>query len=59
MPGLKELPVVPEQAVADPIFSTVKSPNPEDPAAFEYALRLREKIDLQIFPIQPILMRSS
>lgn len=31
---------VPEQAVADPDFTTVKSPNPEDSAAFEYAIKL-------------------
>ncbi|WP_034551179.1 phospho-sugar mutase [Carnobacterium funditum] len=46
--GFKGITVVPEQAVADPDFSTVKSPNPEDPAAFEYALRLGKKIDADI-----------
>ncbi|MBU0997883.1 MAG: phospho-sugar mutase [Firmicutes bacterium] len=31
---------VKEQMVHDPYFGTVKSPNPENPAAFEYAIRL-------------------
>lgn len=46
--GFKGITVVPEQAIADPDFSTVKSPNPEDPAAFEYALRLGKEIDADI-----------
>ncbi|WP_414839672.1 phospho-sugar mutase [Carnobacterium sp. TMP28] len=46
--GFKGITVVPEQAVADPDFSTVKSPNPEDPAAFEYALRLGKEIDADL-----------
>ncbi|MGO3608472.1 MAG: phospho-sugar mutase, partial [Enterococcus sp.] len=33
----------PEQAVADPDFSTVKSPNPEEHSAFEYAIKLGEQ----------------
>jgi phosphoglucomutase len=46
--GFAGITVVPEQAIADPDFSTVKSPNPEDPAAFEYALRLGKEIDADI-----------
>ena len=46
--GFEGITVVPEQAIADPDFSTVKSPNPEDPAAFEYALRLGKEIDADI-----------
>ncbi|MGB6179120.1 phospho-sugar mutase [Carnobacterium sp.] len=46
--GFKGITIVPEQAIADPDFSTVKSPNPEDPAAFEYALRLGKEIDADI-----------
>ena len=36
--GFSSLFVVPEQKEPDTEFSTVKSPNPEDPAAFEMAL---------------------
>ena len=35
--------VVPEQELPDPDFSTVSSPNPEEHAAFEYAIRLGEE----------------
>lgn len=41
--GFKQLEVVPEQAEPDPDFSTVKSPNPEDIAAFKMALKMAEK----------------
>lgn len=41
--GFKEFIVEPEQAVADPNFSTVKSPNPEESSAFEYSMRLGQK----------------
>ncbi len=36
--GYQNVTVIAEQAVPDPNFSTVKSPNPEDPAAFQYAI---------------------
>lgn len=37
--GYKNVTVVKEQEQPDPNFSTVKSPNPEEHAAFEYAIR--------------------
>lgn len=41
--GFEKFVLVPEQAIADPNFSTVKSPNPEEHSAFEYAIKLGEK----------------
>lgn len=41
--GFKGLHVVEEQAVPDGDFTTVKSPNPEEPGAFEYAIRLGQQ----------------
>lgn len=41
--GFKHVLVEPSQAVPDPDFSTVKSPNPEEKAAFELAMVLAEK----------------
>lgn len=41
--GFKQFILVPEQSIADPDFTTVKSPNPEEHSAFEYAIRLGEK----------------
>ncbi|MDQ0414681.1 phospho-sugar mutase [Mesobacillus stamsii] len=40
--------VVKEQELPDPEFSTVKSPNPEEHAAFELAIREGKKIDADI-----------
>ncbi len=42
--GIKNVTVVKEQELPDPNFSTVKSPNPEDPAAFTLAIPLAEKV---------------
>lgn len=46
--GFKHVHVVGEQAVADPDFSTVESPNPEEHAAFELAIRDGEKVGADI-----------
>ena len=40
--------IVKEQAVADPEFSSVQSPNPEEPQAFEKAIKLGEEVDADI-----------
>ncbi|NMD72006.1 phospho-sugar mutase [Bacillus sp. DNRA2] len=42
--GFKNVTVVKEQELPDPNFSTVKSPNPEEHAAFELAIKEGEKI---------------
>jgi phosphoglucomutase len=42
--GFTQVFVVPEQELPDPAFSTVAQPNPEDPAAFTLALKLRERL---------------
>lgn len=39
---------VKEQMIPDGNFSTLKSPNPEEPSAFEYAIKLGKKIDADI-----------
>ncbi|MGX7023656.1 phospho-sugar mutase [Vagococcus hydrophili] len=46
--GFESFQLVPEQAVADPDFSTVASPNPEEHSAFEYAIKLGEKEGAEI-----------
>lgn len=42
--GYKNVTIVKEQELPDPEFSTVKSPNPEEHAAFELAIREGKKI---------------
>ena len=46
--GVKNFYVVKEQEDPDGDFTTLKSPNPEDPAAFDYAIRLAEKVNADI-----------
>lgn len=46
--GFNQVYVVPEQELPDPNFSTVKVPNPEDPAAFKLAIDLQEKLDADV-----------
>ena len=41
--GFKHVYVVPEQENPDPKFTTLEYPNPEDPKAFTYALRLAKE----------------
>ncbi|WP_062108886.1 phospho-sugar mutase [Bacillus niameyensis] len=46
--GFENVTVVKEQELPDPNFSTVKSPNPEEHAAFEIAIRYGKEIDADI-----------
>ena len=46
--GFTNLHIVEEQAIPDPDFSTVTSPNPEDREAFTLALSKAEKISAQL-----------
>lgn len=46
--GFTDVTVVKEQELPDPNFSTVKSPNPEEHAAFEYAIRDGEKVEADV-----------
>ncbi|WP_434686170.1 phospho-sugar mutase [Bacillus velezensis] len=46
--GYKNVTVVKEQELPDPDFSTVKSPNPEEHAAFEYAIKFGEEQNADI-----------
>lgn len=46
--GFEKFVIEPSQAVADPNFSTVKSPNPEEHSAFEYAMKLGKKEDADL-----------
>lgn len=46
--GFKNVYVVPEQENPDPDFTTLDYPNPEDPKAFTYALRLAKEKNADI-----------
>jgi len=46
--GFQHVYVVPEQENPDPEFTTLEYPNPEDPKAFTYALRLAKEKDADI-----------
>ncbi|MDR4434541.1 phosphoglucomutase [Bacillus tequilensis] len=46
--GYKNVTVVKEQEMPDPDFSTVTSPNPEEHAAFEYAMKYGEEQNADI-----------
>ena len=46
--GFENVYVVPEQENPDPNFTTLDYPNPEDPKAFTYALRLAKEKDADI-----------
>ncbi len=46
--GYTQVYVVPEQELPDPDFSTVRVPNPEDPAAFDLALKLQKEIGADV-----------
>ncbi len=46
--GFENVTIVEEQGKADPNFTTVKSPNPEEHAAFEYAIRYGKEIDADV-----------
>ena len=46
--GFKNVYVVPEQEMPDPDFTTLEYPNPEDPKAFELALKLAREVKADI-----------
>ncbi|GAG70600.1 unnamed protein product, partial [marine sediment metagenome] len=46
--GFTNVFLVEEQVQPDPDFSTVKSPNPEYPAAFDLAIKLGQKVNAEI-----------
>ena len=46
--GYSQVYVVPEQELPDPEFPTVRVPNPEDPAAFDLALKLQKELNADV-----------
>ncbi|MDR2085376.1 MAG: phospho-sugar mutase [Bacteroidales bacterium] len=48
MYGFTNVNLVEEQSIPDGNFTTLKSPNPEEPSAFEYGIKLAKEIDAEI-----------
>ena len=46
--GITHVAVVKEQELPDPYFSTLKVPNPEDPAAFTLAIKLADEVGADV-----------
>lgn len=46
--GFENITLEPKQAQPDPDFTTVKSPNPEDPDAFELSIKLGKEIGAEV-----------
>ena len=46
--GFNNVTLEPDQAKPDPDFTTVKSPNPEDPDAFELSIKLGKEIGAEV-----------
>lgn len=46
--GFNNYVIVPEQAVIDGDFPTIKSPNPESPAAFDLAIKLGKEVNADL-----------
>lgn len=46
--GITNVAVVKEQELPDPDFSTIKVPNPEDPAAFTLAMKLADQVHADV-----------
>jgi phosphoglucomutase len=46
--GFTNYEIVPEQAIADGDFPTIKKPNPEDAAAFDLAIKLGKKVNADV-----------
>ena len=46
--GFSNVTIVKEQEMPDPNFSTVKSPNPEEHDAFEYAIKYGEEVNADV-----------
>lgn len=46
--GFENVYVVEEQAIPDPNFSSVSYPNPEDPKAFELAIKIAKEVDANL-----------
>ena len=56
--GYQNVHIVKEQELPDPDFSTVKSPNPEEPAAFELAIELGNKVEADLLIATDLTVRA-